>query len=702
MKELKDDIIWRVYLVYILMCLFGVIIIGKVVVLQFVEGEEWKKKAQTLTTAYRNIDAVRGNIFAADGSLLATSVPIYEIRMDVNADPITDKIFNKNVDSLAYHLSMLFKDKTPSEYVKQLKRARKKGERYHFIKNDVRYNELKHLRTFPLFRMGKYKGGLIYIQKNKREFPFRTLAARTLGYEREGIKPVGIEGAYNNYLKGTGGKRLMQKIAGNVWMPINNENEIDPTDGSDLITTIDVNIQDVAHDALLTQLTRHNADHGCLALMEVQTGEVKAIVNLTRKDSGLYSESYNYIIGESTEPGSTFKLASLMVAMEDGYADLNDTVDTEGGKKKYYDRVMNDSHEGGYGKITLQRSFELSSNVAVSKIITRYYSKDPQRFVDRLYKMNLNSPLGLDISGEGLPKIKTPKDKSWSGVTLPWMSIGYETRLTPLQILSFYNAVANDGKLVRPLFVKQIKKRGAVEKAFEPVVLNESICSKETIKQAKKMLEGVVEKGTAVNLKNANYKIAGKTGTAQIANDKYGYKSNAKVSYQASFVGYFPADNPKYSCIVVVNAPSNNVYYGNAVAGPIFKEVADKVYSTSINIHQQIISDTSNVLKIPFVKGGSKSEIETVADALAIPLKTKGKGEYAKAYTSASRIELKEEKISRGVVPNVIGMSVKDALFILENEGLQVKVSGRGAVTRQFPAAGSKVNKGSAITIESV
>src|SRR5690606_6928859 len=453
---------------------------------------------------------------------------------------------------------------------------------------------------------------------------FNILAARTIGYDREGIQPVGIEGAYSKELRGINGKRLEQKIAGGVWMPISDENEIEPVDGSDVYSTIDVNIQDVAESALMKQLKKHHAGYGCVAVMEVATGEIKAIANLQRVKDSTYYESYNFAVGAATEPGSTFKLPALMAAFEDGYLDLDDMVDTEDGTTKFYDAVMRDSHKGGYGKISIKESFVKSSNVAISKEINRVYSKDPQKFIDRLNKMYVNKKLGIELAGEGTPYIKNTDDKSWSGITLPWMSIGYEVELTPLNILTFYNTVANNGKMVKPKFVREIRHRGQLVRKIETEVLNPSVCSEKTIKMAKEMLEGVVEEGTAKNLKNEVYKIAGKTGTAQIANKKLGYKykNDLKVSHQASFVGYFPADNPKYTCIVVVNAPSKGVYYGNLVAGPIFKEVADKVYATSIEIHKEIHKKENQAKsRIPYAKDGYYPDLKRVYEEFS--LKTK-------------------------------------------------------------------------------
>jgi cell division protein FtsI (penicillin-binding protein 3) len=703
MKD-KQVIFSRVYLIYGMICLFAMIILGQVINVQIIQGERWRAKEEALTRNYREIDAVRGNIYAADESLLATSIPKYEVRFDANTDALTDKYFNENVDSLAIKLAELFPENSKAEYLTDLKMARTKGKRYHLIKRNVKFTELKILKEFPIFRKGKYKGGFIHVQQNKRVRPFKVLAARTIGYEREGSKPVGLEGAYSKELSGVKGERWMQKISGGVWMPISENGGKEPEDGSDVYTTIDVNIQDVAENALLNQLEKHQADHGCVALMEVASGDIKAIANLKRNKNGTYYESYNYVVGESTEPGSTFKLASLMAAFEDGYLDLDDMVDTEDGTTKFYDQTMRDSHKGGYGKISIKESFMKSSNVAISKAINRVYASSPQGFVDRLCKMNLNKKLGIEIAGEGAPLIKNTDDESWSGVSIPWMSIGYETQMTPLQILTFYNAVANDGKMVRPRFVTEVRQSGKLVKAFDTQVINNSICSKRTIKMAKEMLEGVVEEGTAINLKNSRYKIAGKTGTAQIANAKYGYKYDSKVSHQGSFVGYFPADSPKYTCIVVVNAPSKNVYYGNLVAGPIFKEVADKVYASSIQIHDQL-DDKAHfaVSRIPYAKDGSYEDLSKVYATFDIKTSQDGVNpEWAKVSTGSKEVKVYKKRIPEIYVPDVTGMSIKDALYILENRGMSVQFSGNGVVKKQSISPGEKMIKGLNIILELV
>ena len=702
MKNTKNDILKRVYVVYVFVGIFAIVILAQTINVQYVEGAEWRQKALDLTTSYRKIEAVRGNIYAVDGSLLATSVPIYEVRFDSKTEALTDDIFHNEIDELSKQLSNLFQDKTQQQYKKELVSARKKGVRYQLIKRNVKYTDLQKLKTFSIFNRGQYKGGLIYTQQNKRVRPFKILAERTIGYEREGIKPIGLEGAYSHYLEGVNGKRLMKKIAGGVWMPITDENEIEPLDGSDIYTTIDVNLQDVAENALKNQLELNEAEHGCVVLMEVETGAIKAIANLQRDKNGFYNESYNFAIGESTEPGSVFKLASLMAAFEDGYLTLEDLVNTEDGTTKFYDRTMKDSHEGGSGIISVQKAFEASSNVGISKLIYKNYANKPQQFVDRLYKMNLGKKLGIEIAGEGQPLIKNTDDSSWSGITLPWMSIGYEIHLTPLQVLTFYNAVANDGKMVKPKMVTHINQRGQTIKEIQTEVINPSICSKNTIKMAKQMLEGVVENGTARNLKAANFKIAGKTGTAQIANKKGGYKSEAKTSYQASFVGYFPADAPKYSCIVVVSAPSTKGYYGNVVAGPIFKEVADKIYATSFDVHKPLQNREALALsKIPYAKDGSAKDLVRVYSELKVPTKKSSKvNEWAAVSTTDKNVEIHAKNINSVLVFNVVGMGIKDAVFILENQGLEVKFLGSGVVKNQSILPGEKIVHGSTIILE--
>lgn len=696
MAEKKNDILIRGYLVFAGFLLFGMAILARVGYLQIAEGEYWKSKADSLTLKYRSIPPMRGNIYASDGSLLATSLPRYDIHVDFRADGMKKDIFNDNVDSLAFCLANLFRDKTRQEYKAIIKEARRDGDRYFLLKRNISFKEQKALRTFPIFRLGKNKGGLIVDQLSRREKPFKLLASRTIGYKMENkeVESVGIESAFDSDLKGTTGKRLMQRIAGGVWKPVNTENEIEPLDGRDVVTTIDLNLQDVAENALLKQLREHDADMGCAILMEVSTGHIKAIANLKRVgDDDLYQEDYNYAIGQATEPGSTFKLATLMAAMEDGYVDLDDSTETYGGEMLLAGGIkMRDSHEGGYGRVSVKKAFAVSSNVGISLIAMKHYKKNPQLFVDRLRAMHLADPLSLQIPGEPTPRLKDTRDKDWSKISLPFMSIGYESKFTPLQLLTFYNAVANNGRMIQPLLVKEIRNKGHVVEQFSSKVIAESICSPGTIQKARKLLEEVVATGTASHIKHAQYTIAGKTGTAQIAQGKDGYKTG-KIKYQASFCGYFPADNPKYSCIVMVYAPGKDVYYGASIACPVFKDIADKVYALDTQMHKELESMPDSLFAgYPLLKAGRANPAALVARNLEVKYNGPANG-WVTASQQAFTPDFNK-------VPNVKGMGLRDALYLLENQGLQVKPVGRGAVIRQSIQPGTKLEKGQHITIE--
>lgn len=684
------------------MCVFALSIVYRIVQVQFIQGDMWREKAKQLTTAYVNIEASRGNIFDENGNLLATSLPYYEVGMDVNAPSLVKDTFNKYVSPLAEELSLLFPDKSKKEFKKLLKKARETKDRYIVLHRNVSYKDLQKMRSLPMLKKGK-RGGLVYLQTNRRELPFKVLAARTIGYTRNELR-VGIEGAYDSVLRGTSGKRLMQKVAADVWRPINDENEIDPKDGNDIYTTIDVNVQDVAENALMKALVNNDASHGCAVLMEVKTGEIRAIANLTRTDSGMYSERLNYAMGYPTEPGSTFKLASLLVALDDGYIDLDDKFFVGNGECMYYSKKVKDSHPPEASILTVQRIFETSSNVGVSQIITKYYSKDPQKYVDKILTFNFGKQLGLGIPGEGQPLIKSVKHKDWSGITLPQMSYGYETLITPMQTLTLYNAIANNGVMVKPRFIKEVINNGIVVKKYFPEVINQQVVKQSTVQKAKRMMEGVVERGSGKGLNISAFKVAGKTGTAQIAkNGSYGTAGNH--SYQASFVGYFPAEKPLYTCIVVINNPSKGAYYGGLVAGPVFKEIAEKVYSSSLDFHKEINGAKTLLTKAPDVMKGKKEDMNMVLANLNIPFKNSGSDAswIANAKTDSTKITQQpidiESALKKGMMPNLQGLSAKDALYLLENNGLNVRIQGFGAVKKQSLEAGTRFSKGTQIVL---
>lgn len=702
--NIRKNIVLRIVIVYLSVLLFAFAIIGRIIQLQFVEVRKWEDMAGTFSKKDIIIKPKRGDICALDGRLLSTSVPLYHVYFDTRVEALDEKEFYENIDSIAEGLSRILEDRTKSEYKRRLQSAFSQ-KRQLLLKRGASYVELRQMKELPIFRKGRYKGGFVANQEDKRIQPFGLLGSRTIGYTWEDVEgnkvgKVGLERAYETELKGKEGISLMQKLSGNVWMPLDEGNQVEAQDGYSIITTIDVDLQDLATESLLRCLDSNDAHHGSVILMEVATGEIRAIANLGRTKDGTYKEDYNYAIGESTEPGSTFKLASLIVALEDGYVSLDDSVDTERGVKKYYKSIMKDSHEGGYGIVSVQEAFELSSNVGISKIITKYYSNREQHFVDKLYAMNLNNKLGVEIIGEGQPKIKSPSDSLWSGVSLPWMSIGYGVHITPLQTLTFYNAIANGGKMVKPKFVREIRDGAKIVKHIDTEVLMPLICSNETVEKAQKLLKGVVEHGTATNIRNKNYTIAGKTGTAQL-----GYwNKGARKKHQASFAGYFPAENPKYSCIVVINSPEKGRIYGNVVAGPVFKEIADKVYAKSLDM--QLSSDEEQIANneedgdMPPCRDGNKDELNYLLSQLGVEHDNVNTAEWVTAVATDSVMKYKQRSIDSDLVPFVVGMGLRDALFLLENTGLKVEIKGTGIVRRQSLRAGTRAAKGSRIIIE--
>ena len=569
--SIRTNILLRVYLAFGLIVFFAAAVMVQLCRVQFLQGKKWTAMQDSISVRYKDIEASRGNIFAIDGSMLATSVPEYELHMDMVGGAIAeDKVFYGKVDSLAMKLSSFFGDKSFRDYSRILRNARRDKVRYLLLKRNVSFQDLKKIKKFPLFSMGHYGSCLIVITNNKRILPYKSLAARTIGYKNENVKnPVGLEGAYASFINGETGKRLEQRIVGNVWKPVNDDFEIAPKEGADIISTLDVNFQDVAQSALLKQLAISDADHGAVILMEVKTGEVRAVANFTKVAPGQYKEKFNYAIAGNQDPGSTFKLASYMALLEDHKIDTNTLIGT--GYYQIPGKLIKDSHPK-IQTITAKQAFEESSNAAIAKMVNTSYANDQSKFTDHLYDWHLNEKMGLQIPGEAQPVIKNPKNRSWNkNMTLPQMAYGYEMQLTPLKMLSFYNAVANNGKYIAPIFVREIRRLGNPIQQFEARVINEKICSDNTLRKIKKMLEGVVDDkkfGSGYHvIHNPLYRIAGKTGTAQVADGNRGYK--VKSQYQASFVGYFPADNPKYSMIVVINDPKG-AYYGALVSGPGF------------------------------------------------------------------------------------------------------------------------------------
>ncbi len=581
-KKLKQ-IMYRSYLLVFSLFIFSILLIGKLIHLQFSQGEKYRELASNRTLKNDILQPSMGNIYADDGSIMATSVARYEIRWDAAVPSKT--IYQSNKNDLAKGLATII-DGDEDFILRNLDKAVSNQSRYLLIAKGLSYSEQKRIKKLPIFKLSSNKGGVIIEQKTFREHPLGKIAERTIGYEiqdKEGkFIRVGLEGAFGQYLKGEEGRRLKQKIAGGQWKPINDNNEKEPTEGFDIHTTINVNIQDIAHTALLEQLEKFEADHGCVVIIETSTGKVKAIANLGRTEVGTYYEKLNYALGEAHEPGSTFKLVSMIAALEDKIIDENTPIKTGNGELIFYGKYkVRDSKKGGYGTIPAGKVFEVSSNTGIVKIIHDNYKNNPKKFVDRLYNMGINKPLGLPIRGEGKPKIPYPNDSDWDGLDLPWMAYGYGVAMTPLQTLTFYNAIANNGEMVKPRFIEKIGVIGeSPQQIFGKEILNPSICSQSTIEKVKNMMFNVVDKewGTAHKIKDKDFTIAGKTGTCQVDYNRTG----KEVQYISSFVGYFPAKQPEYSCIVVIHRPNKLLgYYGSTVAAPVFKKIAKKIYTAT-------------------------------------------------------------------------------------------------------------------------
>ena len=650
-QNFSKKLMQRFYLLVTLILIFSFILIFKLFHIQFYENETGLGIEPESIVKNVILEPSRGNIYASDGNILATSIPRYELHWDsVTTD---DYLFETKKKTLADSIASL--TGVSSKFIlKKLEKAKKNKNRYLLIAKNVSYSDYKKYKTFPIFNQNVYRGGLIVEQEIKREHPLGKIAERTIGYEKldnnGSYFRVGLEGAFSEYLRGNPGIRLKQKIANGQWKPISDSNEKEPTEGFDLYTTLDVNIQEIVHNTLLGQLEKFGAEHGTVVVMEVKTGEIKAIANLGRTVEGKYYEKLNYAVGEAHEPGSTFKLMAMIAALEDKVIDYNSLINTGKGELKFFGKYkVKDSKRGGHGIITASKAFEVSSNVGLVKIIYDNYKDNPKKFVDRLYNLGLNKTLGLPIKGEGIPKIPYPTDSNWDGLDLPWMAYGYGVAITPLQTLAFYNAIANDGEMVKPRFISQISNFGNLPtKVFSKQTLNPSVCSKETLNKVQQMLFNVVDKkwGTAFNIKDELLSMAGKTGTCQVD-----YTSE-EVQYISSFVGYYPAENPKYSCIVVIHRPKKSIgYYGSTVAAPVFKTIAKKIFN-----------DIPKKIEISY-----------------------------SAFTD----------LDNNTVPNVKGLNQKEAIKKLKNKGMTVKVKGKGIVKSQSIKPGTKIKNQQKIIIES-
>ena len=698
--NIKKSILLRVRLAFLAVVVFVLAVVYRMADLQFVEGEQWRQKAEDTGLDYKTIKATRGSIYASGDELLATSLPFYKVAFDPSL--AKEEIFNETtLDSLSHRLSSFYRDHSATYYKQRISRARQNNDRYMIINRRlINYQEKQMMETWPIFREGQMLGGVIFHKVDERHRPYKSLARRTVGYINEDNVGAGIERSFNDYLAGRDGEGLYQRVAGGNWKPVNVASDVKPEDGYDVHTTIDINLQDVAQNALLRALEKHKAAYGSVVLMEVQTGEIKAISNLTRQQGGGYAETYNYAVQGLNDPGSTFKLASMIALLEKGGVNLEDTVDTGNGVTKFYNREMRDESfsKGGYGRISVKQVFEKSSNVGVSLLVDSIFGENPQLFVDAIKGTGFGQLLDFQMMGEGEPYIKDTDDDSWSGLSLPWMSVGYETNVTPLQTLALYNAVANEGRMIQPIIVKSINRANEPVKRFKTKTLQRRIASKKTLKKLKAMLEGVVENGTATNIRNSHYKIAGKTGTAQkIINGKY-----RTQRYYTSFAGYFPADDPMYSAIVVIDDPKGWNSYASGVSAPVFKEIADMIYALDLDVHEEFKTQPlAESGTFPMIRAGYYDELKTLCNELGISNHLEEPDvEWVRTKVDNNAIIWKRNHSESGLVPNVQGMTLRDAIFILENKGLKVSITGTGRVRKQSVRPGKRITKGETITIE--
>jgi len=686
--EKKSELLIRLYMVVGAFALVAVVIFYRVVKVNVFEGDKWRKKAEK-HVKWMPIEADRGDIYAMDGSPLATSQPFFEIRMDLQV--VKDKFFNNKVDSLAFRLNKMFPaGKSQYQWKSYLQSQRGKGNKYCLIAKDLTIAQKETIASFPILNKSKYRGGAIVDRYFKRRKPFRKLASRTIGVDRENAEKIGLEGYFDKFLKGADEQRLMKFIPPD-WIPVYDLSEFEPQSGDDIHTTIDIDIQDIAHAELASALKKYEADAGTVIVMEVATGAIRAISNLSADGKGGYRESYNHAIGRLSEPGSTFKLATALALMDDKYAELDSKVDLNKGVMKFYDLTMRDSEWHGIESADLRKAFEISSNVGIASLANQHYNKagGNTKFVSTLKRFGLLDPTGIELIGEKSPYVKDPiKDKKkWFGTTIPWMAHGYELMYTPLQMLNLYNTVANDGKMMKPYLVSKIKHGEKLVKNFEPRVISNRIASRNAIKGAQDLLEGVVVRGTGRKLQSEYFDFAGKTGTARI---NYAKKDEEK-KYNASFAGYFPANSPKYSMMVVVYTPHGK-YYGGSVAGPVFRNVVEKVHNLKLDLNKAINQSDELIAaaNLPKRRIGYKKDFEKVFNHVGIEYKNKAKSNWVAVDPFDNKMLIDKKSIKKSEVPDVRGMGARDAVYVLENLGLFVELEGQGQVKKQSIKPGAK------------
>ena len=687
----RKQILFRARLIFLSVLAFAIYIAVSIFRLQngYVEGFEINQKAQN--TKIETVDGIRGNIYADDGSLLATSVPTYDLYWDSKVPALSKEYFLEKVDSISMLFARFFPEKNKEEWKTRFIGIHQQGLQYAPILKDISFDQVKRIKTWPIARRGRYRSGFIVEEKGKRMYFMGDLAKRTIGYTRNGIS-VGLEGAFDSLLKGRSAQIMFQRMPGRIWRPITVGDGQRAENGKDIVTTLDVRFQDITQYALNKSLVKHRAKHGCAIVMDVKTGAVKAMANLTRGKDGKYYESMNYAVDQFSEPGSTFKIISALALLEDEEIELNDTIGTHGGKVEFFGEPFeDDSHKGDIPETySLQRAIEVSSNVAITQFVFNTYRKKPQRFLKHLYKLGLNLKPNFDIPSSNHPTITEPNSPQWSGISLPSMSIGYATRLSPLQLLTVYNSIANGGTMMSPFMVKEIRQNGKTMEKISPTVINKKICSQKTVKSLQSALRGVALRGTAQKVfENCLFPVAGKTGTARLINESGTQYSN---KHMASFAGYFPANEPKYSIIVVINEPGAGNIYGAGVAAPVFREIADKIYSSHIKIQPSIIPDKGNSL--PLILNGTRQDLLTISKGLNIEInKPEGEYKWVKTQSQDQQIKLNKQKINKQTVPDFRGMGARSAQTLASELGVDIQISGFGKVSMQSIRPGTRITK---------
>lgn len=696
--DVKKDILIRTYLVYILIIGIGIAIAGKAIYTQRVQGKYWRSMADSTHTRMEQIEAERGSIYAEDGSLLSTSIPEFDIYVDFGADGLREKngkLFKENVDSLSICMANLFKDAEESSYKKELLNGYKSEDRYYLLKRKISFQQWEEMKKFPLIKLGKNKSGFIADVRMKRLNPYKLFANRTIGIARDSNK-VGLEKKYDSVLSGESGTRLVRYVAGGASIPIDGS-DVEPEDGHDIITTLDITIQDVAERALEKIMIENECTYGTCIVMEVKTGKIKAMANLGKQKDGTYWEDFNYAITPS-EPGSTFKLATMISVLEDNLATINTPINLEGGKWNIAGETVYDAEFHGLYQTNLQHAFEHSSNVGMAKLAYYSYNSQPSKFLQHLHKLKMDTLTGIDLPDEKRPLIHTPRSKYWSNTTLPWMGFGYSLMVSPLQTLTLYNAIANGGKMMRPYLVNAIVKDGHVIKKFDPTVINDRVCNASTLKQLYECLEGVVLNGTAQKIKTSAYRFGGKTGTALVADKGITYEDKV---YQSSFAGFFPLENPQYSCIVVIrNKPHAVKFFGVDVAGPVFREVADKLFGMKVqpSVKQALMAkkDSSNIYQFYASSATAHSLMNMIGIKSVDSSATKSKTSTVSLGRNTVAI-VKPTVTGKNLMPSLKGMVLKDALSLCESSGLKVTTNGDGKVINQSIDAGVAFKKGQTI-----